>query len=693
MGSTSRYGRATINPTGPSALGICDRCGILYNLRELRWQFEWCGTTMQNLHLRVCSQCWDVPQQQLRTIILPPDPPSVRDPRTEPFAIDERNELTLSKIIGKPSMFFDEGTFYCELESGLGLEPAFAGAGDLLAAVTLGIALAPSFADTGAATAALLLGIGLTAPFADTGALTADVDVVAPSGLALDYTDAEIFTSVSSPYTFTGADIGAADADRLVFVFICGQTTAPTFDITAVTVGGVGASCALKAYGDNSTFTQVWFANVPTGTTANIALTHSATTFIGGIAVYRVLGVDVANPFDNVNWNVIDTAGGIAAAIDVPATSGTMAAALTGYSGSPTTSSWTNITEDVDLSADPGIGLIANFTAASRTDVSGVGALTVTATPVSEDAGSDKSIAAVVVSDTPDVWIAITATDTAWAVPADWNNADNSVHVIADGATATDPGAVGAGGCGGGAWARTDNLTLTPGGTARAVIGGNGVDSYFSNTGGAPTSTSEGCLAKAGVANSGATGGAGGASGACIGHAANSGGTGGAAFNGLNGPGGGGGGAGGPNGVGGDGGASSGAVTRGGAGGGGANGGTAGVTTSGTGAGAGGENRLGFSLSAGSGTVAGLHGAGGAGGAGTGANINGGPGGMEALWRQSSDGAFYGPGGGGGGGKGNASLGVGGAGGSYGGGAGGSSEDGVTHSVGGPGLIMVRYKP
>lgn len=694
MGSTSRYGQAVINPAAPEAVGVCDRCGFLYNLRQLRWQYQWAGTTMQNLHLRVCDKCWDTPSEQLRTLILPPDPTPVADPRTEPYTIDEINRLTLSAIIGKPAMLIAESDMGADLQATLGIPSSFSGAGDMVAALRKDAVIVAPFSDADAVTASLLLGIGLTAPFSDASAMTADVDVVTPAGPSVEYTDSEIFSGPSSPYTFTSAAIGTADADRVVFAFINSLSLPGTGDVTAVTIGGIAASCAIEAYGSGGGFTQVWFANVPTGTTANIVITHSFTTaFAGIISVYKVLGVDVTNPFDNVNWNAIDTAGGVSVSYDVPDNSGTMVSAFTGANSVAVTNTISNVTEDTDLSVDPSLGVFINGVAGSREDVSGAGAVTTTATPSSEDDTDTKSIATVVVTDTPDVWIAITVTDTAWPVPADWNNSDNSIHVIAAGADASDPGAVGAGGCGGGAWARTDNLTLTPSGTARAVIGASGVDSYFSNTGGAPTSTSEGCLAKAGATNSGATGGAGGAAGSCIGDAANSGGTGGAAFNGLNGPGAGGGGAAGPNGAGGNGGASSGAVTRGGSGGGGSNGGAAGVTTSGTGAGAGGANRLGFSLAAGSGTTAGLHGAGGSGGAGTGANINGGAGSMEALWRQSSDGVFYGPGGGGGGGKGNGSTGVGGAGGSYGGGAGGSSEDGVTHATGGPGLIMIRYKP
>jgi hypothetical protein len=89
MGSTSKYGRATINPSDPQALGICDRCGFLYNLNRLRFQWDWAGSGMVNRHLKVCETCYDTPQPQLRAIILPPDPAPKFDTRPEPFDIDE----------------------------------------------------------------------------------------------------------------------------------------------------------------------------------------------------------------------------------------------------------------------------------------------------------------------------------------------------------------------------------------------------------------------------------------------------------------------------------------------------------------------------------------------------------------------------------------------------------------------------
>lgn len=89
-----RQGRARISATSPRALGVCDRCGFTDNLNRLAWQFQWQGTTLQNLQILVCSDCLDIPQMQLRTIILPPDPVPVLNPRPEPYAVEVPNYMS-----------------------------------------------------------------------------------------------------------------------------------------------------------------------------------------------------------------------------------------------------------------------------------------------------------------------------------------------------------------------------------------------------------------------------------------------------------------------------------------------------------------------------------------------------------------------------------------------------------------------
>jgi hypothetical protein len=88
MAYASKSGRAQTNARNPRAFAVCDRCGIWHNHDQLQWQFDWAGSRLYNKRLLVCRRCLDVPQEQLRTITLPPDPRPILQPRVEPFLQD-----------------------------------------------------------------------------------------------------------------------------------------------------------------------------------------------------------------------------------------------------------------------------------------------------------------------------------------------------------------------------------------------------------------------------------------------------------------------------------------------------------------------------------------------------------------------------------------------------------------------------
>ena len=96
MGYASQAGRARTDPRNPQAHAICDRCGFRYNHVDLRWQYDWRGTSLQNLRLLVCSTCNDEPQQQLRAIVIPADPVPVQNPRIQDFVTAETNTRATS---------------------------------------------------------------------------------------------------------------------------------------------------------------------------------------------------------------------------------------------------------------------------------------------------------------------------------------------------------------------------------------------------------------------------------------------------------------------------------------------------------------------------------------------------------------------------------------------------------------------
>lgn len=82
-------GHAVVNSQRPRAFGVCDRCGAWYQHSELSWQYQYQGPKLANLRKLVCQTCLDVPQEQLRTIVLPPDPVPISNARPEAFVQDD----------------------------------------------------------------------------------------------------------------------------------------------------------------------------------------------------------------------------------------------------------------------------------------------------------------------------------------------------------------------------------------------------------------------------------------------------------------------------------------------------------------------------------------------------------------------------------------------------------------------------
>ena len=81
--------RAAVDRTSPRAWATDDRSGFIGNHENLRWQFDWAGTSLVNKRILVYEDELDKPQRQLGTVILPPDPPPIMNARPEPYAIDE----------------------------------------------------------------------------------------------------------------------------------------------------------------------------------------------------------------------------------------------------------------------------------------------------------------------------------------------------------------------------------------------------------------------------------------------------------------------------------------------------------------------------------------------------------------------------------------------------------------------------
>jgi len=87
---------ACVDTTNPYAWAMCDRCGFWYNREDLVFQYEWAGMQLYDTGVLLCitgNHCYDTPNEQLRTIILPPDPPPIINARVPNFDYEEQTVI------------------------------------------------------------------------------------------------------------------------------------------------------------------------------------------------------------------------------------------------------------------------------------------------------------------------------------------------------------------------------------------------------------------------------------------------------------------------------------------------------------------------------------------------------------------------------------------------------------------------
>jgi hypothetical protein len=85
---------ATIDPNNPSALGICDDSGFVFNHKDLVKQMEWRGDNLVWTGFMVGKPYLDVPQEQNRPPLVKADPRPVANPRLpDPYTDPDSNQV------------------------------------------------------------------------------------------------------------------------------------------------------------------------------------------------------------------------------------------------------------------------------------------------------------------------------------------------------------------------------------------------------------------------------------------------------------------------------------------------------------------------------------------------------------------------------------------------------------------------
>lgn len=139
--------------------------------------------------------------------------------------------------------------------------------------------------------------------------------------------------------SWDGVAIGAADSTRYVVVAAVIRNNA---DLTSVTIGGVSATKVVSKLSTTETAsTHIWWAAVPTGTTANIIVVAPATMSSISASVYTITGSATAAVSTTSN----DTASVLTLSLNTVANGCVIAASVSDNSG---TATWVGATENYD---------------------------------------------------------------------------------------------------------------------------------------------------------------------------------------------------------------------------------------------------------------------------------------------------------------------------------------------------------
>jgi hypothetical protein len=159
--------------------------------------------------------------------------------------------------------------------------------------------------------------------------------------------NASVTANTSNPITFSAVASGTAAANRLSVVAINGRRRST---LNTVTINGVSATKAVGVLlgGSGNMISEIWYAENPSGTTADVVLTFSAATSgAWQVDLYEVNGA-TATPTDTDSGSTGSANLLSISALTIPANG--VAIIASGNAGDATAVTWTNATEYTDAS-------------------------------------------------------------------------------------------------------------------------------------------------------------------------------------------------------------------------------------------------------------------------------------------------------------------------------------------------------
>lgn len=208
------------------------------------------------------------------------------------------------------------------------------------------------------------------------------------------------FAAPGAPtHSFTGVDIGAAAADRLVFV-VAGIVSDIPANTGVLSINGTPATREVSQQsGVLSELVEIWWAQVPTGTTATISYDSSG----GGdiidviwISTYEVTDASLIDPVADAD-SATASAVSDTITLDIGSGGGWIAGALAGLDSVGGDSvSWVGATEDLDREDLVGGLAYVVFSTASDSSASALPGHDITVTHTGSDLADEVTVGGVV---------------------------------------------------------------------------------------------------------------------------------------------------------------------------------------------------------------------------------------------------------------------------------------------------------
>ena len=197
------------------------------------------------------------------------------------------------------------------------------------------------------------------------------ISIVTP--VTITNTDNDGTQGSATTFTFSGKSIGAAAANRRVYVGVFGSSAQSS--ISSVTIGGNTATNHVSR-NDSNRLAGIYSYPLTTGTTANIVVTFPGSENRCFIGVWAAYGAD-ATPHDTLSSGASSSTG----TIDIP--EGGALIAYAHNNGGSATFTWAGATEDFD---DVPSGGTESHSGAHADEMAEETGRTVTATPSSVQA-------------------------------------------------------------------------------------------------------------------------------------------------------------------------------------------------------------------------------------------------------------------------------------------------------------------